>query len=113
MFARIPAHFPNIELATHVVMPNHVHGIIVIRQKSSRREAGDHGESPAKDLISPARLAIELGALPRRAQHAVPLPTHRFGATVAGSIPAVVGAFKSASAKQVRQVMRRPQLRVW
>lgn len=26
----IPDHFPNVELGAYVVMPNHVHGIIVI-----------------------------------------------------------------------------------
>ena len=26
----IPEHFPNVELGAHVIMPNHVHGIIVI-----------------------------------------------------------------------------------
>ncbi len=26
----IPAHFPSVELGAHIVMPNHVHGIIVI-----------------------------------------------------------------------------------
>jgi REP element-mobilizing transposase RayT len=26
----IPEHFPNVELGTYVVMPNHIHGIIVI-----------------------------------------------------------------------------------
>ncbi|MBI3166405.1 MAG: transposase [Anaerolineales bacterium] len=26
----IPEHFPNVELGLHVIMPNHVHGIIVI-----------------------------------------------------------------------------------
>jgi putative transposase len=92
-------HFPNVELATHVIMPNHMHGIIVIRQTMTPRTTGDHGKSSAKDS--------------RRAQHAVPLPTHGFGAPVAGSIPTVVGAFKSSSAKQIRQVMRKPELQVW
>jgi putative transposase len=95
----IPAHFPNVELATHAIMPNHMHGIIVIRQTMAPRTTGDHGESSAKD--------------PRRARRAVPLPTHGFGAPVAGSIPTVVGAFKSSSAKQIRQLMRNPELQVW
>lgn len=30
-WAEMPSHFPNIELPRHIVMPNHVHGIIVIR----------------------------------------------------------------------------------
>jgi putative transposase len=26
----IPEHFPNVELGAHIIMPNHVHGIVVI-----------------------------------------------------------------------------------
>ena len=32
----IPAHFPNVEAPIHVVMPNHIHGIIVIRQQLAK-----------------------------------------------------------------------------
>jgi putative transposase len=30
----IPKHFPNVELDEHVVMPNHIHGIIVLNDHS-------------------------------------------------------------------------------
>jgi putative transposase len=32
----IPEHFPNVELGAHVVIPNHVHGIIVIHDDERR-----------------------------------------------------------------------------
>lgn len=32
----IPEHFPNVELSTYVIMPNHVHGVIVIRADENR-----------------------------------------------------------------------------
>jgi putative transposase len=31
----IPEHFPNVELGGHVVMPNHMHGIIVVNDEKS------------------------------------------------------------------------------
>ena len=31
----IPEHFPNVELGAYVIMPNHVHGIVVIRANES------------------------------------------------------------------------------
>ena len=31
----IPEHFPNVELGAYIIMPNHVHGIIVIRSNES------------------------------------------------------------------------------
>jgi len=31
----IPEHFPNVELGAYIIMPNHVHGIVVIRSNES------------------------------------------------------------------------------
>jgi putative transposase len=39
----IPDHFPNVELGAYIVMPNHVHGIIIIR--------GDASTSPRRGTI--------------------------------------------------------------
>jgi len=32
----IPDHFPNIELGMYVIMPNHVHGVIIIHDQNHR-----------------------------------------------------------------------------
>ena len=53
---QIPRHFPVVELAPHVVMPNHIHGIIRLRHATD-------GASVAKQL--------------GRARHAVPLRPDR------------------------------------
>lgn len=67
----IPHHFPNVELGVHVVMPNHVHGIIVINEGSATNSSPNVG-----------------------AMHTSPLPPPR-GAKPK-SIGAIVGSFKSA-----------------
>ena len=36
----IPDHFPNVELGAHVIMPNHAHGIIVIRDDELMSNVG-------------------------------------------------------------------------
>jgi len=36
----IPQHFPFVELGNHVVMPNHVHGIIIINKPDDGRDGG-------------------------------------------------------------------------
>jgi REP element-mobilizing transposase RayT len=48
----IPKHFPNVELDEHVVMPNHIHGIIVLN---------DHGRDV--QLNVPTRLSPRRGSL--------------------------------------------------
>ena len=53
-WSEIPGHFPHMALDAFVVMPNHVHGIIVLNNVGAQHGVG-------------ARHAV-------RAQHAVPLP---------------------------------------
>ena len=46
------------------------------------------------------------------ARHA-PTPTRQFGKPVAGSLPAIVGAFKSASTRSVNQYRQSPGSPLW
>jgi putative transposase len=66
---------PYVELGDVVIMPNHIHGIVSIR---------DHGRGEAC-------LA----------------PTSTFGHPVAGSLPTIIGAFKSASTKRINEIRGR------
>ena len=77
----IPEHFPNVELGAYVIMPNHVHGIIVIRANESllatktvddRRGAAmlrpyDGEQNPHKINVKPG----SLGAIVRSYKSAV------------------------------------------
>lgn len=65
----IPGHFTNVELGAYVVMPNHVHGIIVIHEDKSLSSVG-------------ARHASPLRSTPRGFER--------------GSLGAIVASFKSA-----------------
>jgi REP element-mobilizing transposase RayT len=72
----IPEHFPDVELGTYIVMPNHVHGIIVIHESRS-----------------------SMGV---RARHASPVqkPSNPRGFK-RGSIGAIVASFKSAVTRRI------------
>lgn len=71
----IPKHFPNIRTETYVVMPNHVHGILII--PSSQPEARPQGKAIVR--------------------------TESFGKPTPKSIPTAVRSFKSASSRRVRE----------
>ena len=53
----IPCHFPGVELHAHVVMPNHLHGVLALfgRQPDARRWGGQGARA-----IATAATAIEL-----------------------------------------------------
>ena len=72
----IPEHFPNRELDAYVIMPNHIHGILVI-----------HGIGMATNPSPSAG-----------ARHASPLRPH---GVEPGSVGAIVGSFKSAVTKRI------------
>ena len=93
----IPEHFPNVSLDAFVIMPDHLHGIIVLR---GARDRGDGGN---------AREAIQVGA-----RHAVPPQNRdsihpRFGQPIARSLPTIIGSFKSAVTNRLQRLgIRRP-----
>jgi len=81
----IPNHFSTVDIDAFVVMPNHVHGIIVISRDSDVAENNEHSGDP------------------NRAQHAAPLQQLSRRAS-AGSLSAVVRSFKAASSKRINEM---------
>ena len=80
---------PNVELDTFVVMPNHIHGIIVLRDNDGRGTL--HGR----------------GTLQRA-------PTiEQFGKPTSNSIPTIVRLFKSATTKRINERRGTPGSPVW
>ena len=88
----IPAHFAHVELDAFVVMPNHVHGIIVLTD-------GIHAAS-----FPPITPVAPVGA-----QHAAPLSVSRTPRprVQPGSLGAIVRAFKSAVTQCINAARRR------
>ncbi len=88
----IPEHFPNVELDAFVVMPNHVHGIMMIQ--------GGRGEAFAE---------VARWKTPDRSANASPL---RPG-TQANSLGAIVQNFKSVSTRKINQLRGTAGLTIW
>lgn len=89
---KLPIRFPNIDLGAFVIMPNHMHGIIVIM--SGRGTAG-HPKNLGGESI-------------RRA------PTHeQFQKPVKGSIPTIVRSYKSAVSNRINLIRGTQDVPVW
>lgn len=84
----IPDHFAGVELDEFVVMPNHVHGIIIIMDPVGATHA------------SPLPI------------HASPLPSRSAGPT-RRSIGAIVGSFKAAASNRINRMRSTPGASVW
>ena len=95
---RIPDHVNHVQLDAWVVMPNHLHGIVLI---VGRGEASP-GRSASTDDLTPG------GAKPQGkdiAGDASPLQS--------GSLGAIVGNYKSVSTRRINRVRGTPGIRFW
>jgi hypothetical protein len=74
----IPEHFPDVETDAFVVMPNHVHGVIVIHEHSARARHACTGAACCARTERPSVAAGSLGAIVRSFKSAC---TKRINAT--------------------------------
>jgi len=58
----IPAHFPHAEIGAFVVMPNHVHGIIILHERAEVPPVGAQHVAPLRSP-RPVRPRVEPGSL--------------------------------------------------
>jgi putative transposase len=113
---RWPARFNNIALDAFIVMPNHVHGIILIADQSVGK--GTAGVGDANVLKEPRR-APTSRELTSWIEPAVPLlPNNpqnieQFGKPVPGSIPTIVRSYKSAVSRRIHRLRGTPAGPVW
>jgi putative transposase len=70
----IPHHFPNVGLGPYVVMPNHLHGILVIHDRAGVRSA--HSMSTMNSL-------------------------EPFGQSVSGALATIIGQYKSSVTRAI------------
>jgi len=109
-WAEIPSHFSQVELGPRVVMPDHIHGIVIIREPPEEHgaEAGKAGmPTDGSDLAKDGR----------RGGYIVPLRTDQgvreFGSSVAGSVATIVATFKAAVSRKLDRRMGRPKSSLW
>jgi putative transposase len=105
----IPERFADVELGPHVIMPDHVHGVVIIRPPAS--EEPDAEFSAAADGENVAKH-------PRRARYIVPLrpqnPVREFGTSVAGSIATIVATSKAGVSREIgRRFDRKLARSIW
>ena len=105
MWERIPRHFRHVELDEWVVMPNHVHGIIWIADVGARHSTESIGgqEMPDSEIPLKKNEIVE---------NASPLWKTPDG-LIPGSLGAIVGNFKSVTARRINQIRKSPGEPVW
>ncbi len=99
-------HFANVVLDEWVVMPNHLHGIIVIAIDRRKGEAfAKTLSSIAQGRIMPAKISLA-----QEVANASPLPT--CGAPP-GALGAIVGNFKSITTRRINSIRKTSGVTIW
>jgi REP element-mobilizing transposase RayT len=92
-WSAIPQHFSHVELDCFVVMPNHVHGIVVVTENlGGTAMPCPYGRSLQGDSGGRMR---------------------KFGDAISGSLPTIVGSFKSAVTQKINILRNSPRHPVW
>lgn len=78
----IPNHAHNVELGPFVVMPNHIHGVIILHGNNSFLKKNDQNES-----------------IPD-----IPIGKSRFQAQGKNTVSSIIGSYKSAVTKHARRI---------
>ncbi len=105
-------HFENVVLDEWVVMPNHLHGIIIFRDDARRGEA-----FPENDFKA-TRLAFSQDGFDddRERRNASPLPSserQRPHGVEHGSLGAIIGNFKSITTRRINAIRHSHGASVW
>ena len=93
---------PNVMLDEFVIMPNHVHGIIIIQETKCK------GDPAGRPVMAEQPTKTGRGNAQTGRGNASPLPR-----LVEGSIGAIIGQIKSLTTKQLNQIRHTPGAPVW
>ena len=93
----IPARFPNVELDTFIIMPNHMHGIIVINHVGAQLIAPNMSNA----LFRGNQDAINQGVINQGAINRAP------------TVGNIVRAFKARCTFTINQIRNTPGVPVW
>jgi putative transposase len=109
VWQELPRHFPQLSLDAWVVMPNHFHGILIL--SDARDVVGAMHSSADLSQRQASHQAEVLSWAEGPGRNASPLPIPSGAAR--GSLGAIIGNFKSMTARRINQIRKMPGTAVW
>lgn len=106
----IAGYFQQVSLDEFVVMPNHLHGIIVINSAKSIKVVGAKQVSSALPAFGGNSIKAPDSGLMGEADESLASPLH---GTQAGSLGAIIQNFKSISARRINKFQQTPGCPIW
>jgi site-specific DNA-methyltransferase (adenine-specific) len=120
IWREIPSHFEHVLLDKYIVMPNHIHGILIIQDREEVNFVGaTHALSPKFEKSGnhpPATHALLITSNHVGAQHAAPLQKATGSQpwnVKPGSLGAIIRSFKSAVTREINIQRNTPGASIW
>ncbi|HQH19827.1 MAG TPA: transposase [Bacteroidales bacterium] len=103
---------PNIDVNTFIVMPNHLHGILIITDND---DLYHHRNRDRRDTLQRVSTGSESGSeLELESESESGMGTiEQFGKPTKNSIPTIIRLFKSTTTKQINQMRQTPHQTLW
>ncbi|MEX2238270.1 MAG: transposase [Dehalococcoidia bacterium] len=92
----IPTMFPNVELNAFVVMPNHVHGIVMIGEREALAGVSNQTSAVMDERLTPAATEVVQG-----------------GGVARSGLPDIVRYYKNTTARRINSLRRTRGTAVW
>lgn len=132
----IPRHFPYVAIDAFVIMPDHVHGIVMINATDPHTGTNPHANVGARHAVPLPHRAVPLHHGDPPHHRAPPHPrdppdsattapvaanairartvrSRRFGDAIPGSLSTIVGSFKSAATRRINLIRGAPRAPLW
>ena len=115
-WAEIPDHFPAIKLGEYIIMPDHMHGILILERSDISDDDTDVAYNVSTELLSTELLSTELLSTELLSTELLstelpstelPFNNKKQMAKIspkAGSIPTIIRSYKSAVTKMAREI---------
>ncbi|TAN42754.1 MAG: hypothetical protein EPN25_02475 [Nitrospirae bacterium] len=101
----LPCHYPNGQLDEFIVMPNHIHGIIMLNVGAGLQPARIEAGTNVGAGFKPARIDTDSDEINRAGLKPAPTKCH--------GLPEIVRAFKTFSARRVNTLRNTPGVPLW
>ncbi len=111
---KLPKRFKDIELGAYTIMPNHMHGIIMISEGRGTAENSNNidAESTRRALTMVEATAENRKDLDSESTRRAPTK-EQFQKPVRGSIPTIIRSYKSAVSYRINLMRRSDGVAVW
>lgn len=102
----IPKHAPNVELGSFVIMPNHMHGILIINppKLSDLSKSGGDVDVDVDDVQTRHALSLPQSQPPQSPQSEPHIGTKRFQNQGKNTVSSIVGSYKSAVTRHANRL---------